>query len=118
MRRFFWYTACMTDLIHKKCVVCEVGGKALTASEAHIFMEHVPQWMLATDAKQISRTFTFSDFAQALEFTNKVGQLAESEGHHPDIFLSWGKVTIQLWTHAVGGLSENDFILAAKIDKI
>lgn len=108
----------MSDLIQKKCVPCEVGGKALTADEARVFTAHVPQWTLATDAKQIIRTFPFKDFAQALQFANKIGEVAESEGHHPDLTVSWGKVTVVLWTHAVGGLSENDFVMAAKVDKL
>ncbi len=78
----------------------------------------VPLWSLALDSKSISRAYTFKNFAEALVFVNKVGALAETEGHHPDIALSWGKVDRTLSTHSIGGLSENDFILAAKIDSI
>lgn len=81
-------------------------------------MAEIPAWTLANDYLSISREFTFKDFKDALVFTDKVGALAESEGHHPDIALSWGKVGISLSTHAIGGLSENDFILAAKIDQL
>jgi 4a-hydroxytetrahydrobiopterin dehydratase len=70
------------------------------------------------EGNHLERTFRFSDFLSALQFVNEVGDLAEREGHHPDIFLSWGKVKITLYTHAIGGLSENDFILAAKIDTL
>lgn len=108
----------MTDLVQKKCIPCEVGGSALTPEEARTLMTQVPQWTLASDAKQITRSFTFKDFAGALQFTNKIGAIAEEEGHHPDLSVSWGRVGVVLWTHAVGGLSENDFILAAKIDQI
>lgn len=81
-------------------------------------MGQVPGWTLATDGKQITRTLLFKDFAQALQFANKVGDIAEAEGHHPDLHVSWGRVMVELWTHAVGGLSENDFILASKINNI
>jgi len=70
------------------------------------------------DQCKIEKTFTFSNFAKALAFTNKIGELAEQEKHHPDIYLAWGKVKVSLWTHKIDGLSENDFILAAKIDQI
>lgn len=108
----------MTDLTTKRCVPCEVGGPPLTRHEAEVLLQQVPDWALGEDGKKISRTFTFKDFAEALHFTDRVGAIAETEGHHPDIHLSWGKVTIELYTHAVGGLSENDFIVAAKIDRI
>lgn len=108
----------MTELIQKKCVPCEVGGSALTLDEARTLLAQVPQWTLATDAKQITREFSFKDFAEALAFANKIGEIAEAEGHHPDLTVSWGKVGVSLSTHAVSGLSENDFILAAKINQI
>lgn len=108
----------MTDLIQKKCVVCEVGGASLTPDEVQTLHAQVPEWTVAEDSKQISRMFTFKDFASALKFADKIGAIAETEGHHPDLHVSWGKVLVELWTHAVGGLSENDFILAAKIDQI
>jgi 4a-hydroxytetrahydrobiopterin dehydratase len=108
----------MTDLIQKKCIPCEVGGPAFTSEEARVLMKQIPQWTLADDAKKITRSFTFKDFAGALQFADKIGALAEEEGHHPDLHVSWGKVVVDLSTHAVGGLSENDFILAAKIDAI
>ena len=106
------------DLAQKKCVPCEVGGKPLTKEEARTLLEQTPGWQLDEDAKKITRNFKFKDFKEALAFTNKVSALAEAEGHHPDMLLKWGKVAIELSTHAVKGLSENDFILAAKIDTI
>jgi len=108
----------MTDLTQKKCVPCEVGGLPLALDEARTLMAHIPQWSLAADGKRISREFSFKDFARAMRFADKIGEIAEAEGHHPDLQISWGKVIVELQTHAVGGLSENDFILAAKIDKI
>lgn len=108
----------MTDLAQKKCVACEGTETPFNKMEAEILLKQVPQWQLSDDAKNISRRFRFKDFAQALSFTNKVGAIAESEGHHPDIELGWGKVGITLTTHAIKGLSENDFILAAKVNEI
>ncbi|MBP6860021.1 MAG: 4a-hydroxytetrahydrobiopterin dehydratase [Candidatus Pacebacteria bacterium] len=106
----------MSELARRKCVPCEGDFPALTKAQAGDFLPHVPGWEMNVEAKEISRDYTFPDFAEALAFVDKVGALAEEEGHHPDIVLSWGKVGIRLSTHAVKGLSENDFILAAKID--
>jgi len=90
----------------------------LTIQEAKMLMKDLNGWQLSPGVKKISKEFKFKNFAEALAFTDKVGAIAETEGHHPDIALSWGKVGITLSTHAIGGLSVNDFILAAKIDKI
>ncbi len=106
------------SLAEQKCVPCEGGVLPLTIQEAETLMKDVPGWTLADGAKKIEREFTFKNFAEALAFTNKVGAIAESEGHHPDLTVKWGKVGIELSTHAIGGLSVNDFILAAKIDSI
>ena len=106
------------ELSKRRCIPCEGGFPALTPDQAGDFLPHVPEWKMNAEATEISRTFKFSDFAEALEFVNKVGELAHEEWHHPDVALSWGKVTIRLSTHAVKGLSENDFILAAKIDTL
>ena len=108
----------MSELTKKHCVPCEGGVFPLARQESEPMMREVPRWALAEDALSISREFTFKNFADALAFTDKVGALAEDEGHLPDIALSWGRVGIQLSTHAIGGLSENDFILAAKIDQL
>lgn len=104
------------SLTEKRCVPCEGGFPAMTREQAQDLMEHVPGWKLAGDGKSISREYAFKDFKEALAFTNRVGTLAEEEDHHPEIELSWDKVTVELTTHSVGGLSENDFILAAKIN--
>ena len=90
----------------------------LTIPEAQKLLEEIPSWTLSPGVKSISKSFKFKDFAEALLFTNKVGAIAEQEGHHPDIGLHWGKVDIELTTHAIGGLSVNDFILAAKVEKL
>lgn len=106
-------------LTDKKCVACEGGIPPLTEAEIAVFKPEVPAWEVSPDQKAISRQFTFKDFKEALAFVNKVGALAEEEGHHPDIKLfEYKHVLISLWTHAIGGLSENDFILAAKIDTL
>ena len=82
-----------------------------------MYMKEIPQWEIIK-GKQISRTWLLKDFVQALKFVNSIGKLAEKEGHHPDILISYNKVVLDLWTHSIGGLSENDFILAAKIDQV
>ncbi len=104
------------DLGSKKCQPCEGGVAPFTRAQAEQYLEQVSGWQLAEDAKRISKRYKFPDFKRALDFVNQVGALAEDEGHHPDIMLSWGKVNLELSTHAIGGLSENDFILAYKID--
>lgn len=111
----------MSDLTTKKCVSCEGGVPALTMARAKLFLQQTPGWELKGDKEgnKISKTFTFKNFKMAIAFVNKVADLAESEGHHPDMLIfSWNKVTITLWTHAIGGLSENDFIMAAKINML
>lgn len=106
-----------SDLKHKKCVPCEGGVKPLTPDEYGAFMRQEISGWTDIDQKKIQKEYTFKDFAEALAFVNKVGAIAEGEGHHPDIFIhDWNKVTLTLWTYAIGGLSENDFILASKID--
>jgi 4a-hydroxytetrahydrobiopterin dehydratase len=100
------------------CVPCEGGMLPIDKVSAEVLIKNIPNWAISTDGLSIHRDFKFPDFKTALEFTNAVGAIAESEGHHPDIELSWGKVGITLSTHAIGGLSGNDFILAAKIDVV
>jgi len=104
------------DLLNKKCVPCEGGMPALTKDEAEKYLAQTLLWKLDAEAKKISREFTFVDFKETMKFVNKVADIAEAEGHHPDLHVFYGRVEIVLWTHAVGGLSENDFILAAKIN--
>lgn len=104
-------------LTDKKCVACEGGIPPLTAIEIATFQPQVPLWKVSDDSLSIYREFVCKDFKEALSFMNRVGALAEEEGHHPDMNLfAYKKVLITLSTHAIGGLSENDFILAAKID--
>lgn len=105
----------MEDLKTKKCRPCELGGSPLSQLEINEFAQQISdQW--ETSNNKIKRRFTFADFKEAIDFVNQVAGLAEEEGHHPDIHVSYNLVDIELWTHAVDGLSENDFILAAKID--
>ena len=102
----------------KKCVPCEGGLLPLTKNEAESFMENIPGWDLSSDGDKISRRFEFNNFVASLDFVNTLGSLAEEEGHHPDISFGWGYCKIKIFTHAIKGLAESDFILAAKIDKI
>lgn len=108
----------MMDLIKKKCVPCEAGAAPLTKEEAEKYMQQVKDWHLSGDAKHISKEFRFENFLEAMAFANKITIVAEEEGHHPDLSISWGRVGVELSTHAIKGLSENDFIVAAKIDRI
>jgi 4a-hydroxytetrahydrobiopterin dehydratase len=105
-------------LTEKKCTACEVGGVSLTEPDIVTLMHELGGGWEAREGKMIVKTFSFSDFKQTMAFVNKVADLAEEEGHHPDMRVSWGRAVIELSTHAVKGLSENDFILAAKIDKL
>jgi 4a-hydroxytetrahydrobiopterin dehydratase len=107
-------------LSDRNCVPCRGGVPALRGSaltEIHQQLSHPAEWRIINE-HHIIRTFKFSDFKSALAFVNRVGELAEQQGHHPDILLAWGKVEITLWTHAVDGLTESDFILAARIDQL
>lgn len=107
------------DLTQKHCVPCEGGTPPLPDQKEDELKTHISQWLLVRDGThKITRQFKFENFKEAIAFVNKVADLAESEGHHPDIKIVWNKVQLDLFTHAVGGLSENDFIMAAKIDKI
>lgn len=101
-----------------RCKPCEGGMPPATREEAEILLKRVRDWKLSADGKSISKEFKFKNFAEALAFANSVGAIAEEEGHHPDLYVAWGKARVELTTHAIKGLSENDFILAAKIDAI
>ena len=110
----------MSDLLEKKCVPCEGGIKAFDISEIHKYQKKVDGWDINKDNKNVyslQKKFTFKDFIQSQLFVNEVGKISEEEGHHPDISFGWGYAIINITTHAIEGLSENDFILAAKIDK-
>ena len=107
----------MTTLADKQCVPCKGGVPPLKGNDLKKFHQDVPSWTIVNE-HHINREFKFPDFVQALAFVNKVGAVAEEQGHHPDILLSWGKAGITLWTHSVDGLTESDFIMAAKIDRL
>lgn len=107
----------MSELASKICVPCRGGVPPLGGQELEALAKEVPQWRVV-DGHHITRAFSFPDFRQALAFVNRVGELAESQGHHPDIALSWGQAKITTWTHKIDGLTESDFILAAKIDAL
>lgn len=105
-----------TELTEKKCEPCNKGTAPLKG-EALSKMKHElsDDWKVVNE-HHLEKEYSFKDFKEALDFTNRVGSIAEKENHHPDIFLGWGKVKLDLWTHTINGLSENDFILAAKAD--
>lgn len=107
----------MSDLASKTCVPCRGGVPALKGAELATLKKQLPGWEVVNE-HHLHRRFDFPDFRQALAFVNKVGELAEEQGHHPDILLTWGKAEITIWTHKVDGLTESDFILAAKIDQL
>lgn len=107
-----------SGLAQKTCTPCRGGVDPLTRDEAEELRKQAPEWGLVDDARKIERTFRFKNFREAQTFVNAVGDLAESEGHHPDITFGWGYATISLYTHKIKGLHENDFIMAAKIDRL
>ncbi len=109
----------MSDFITKKCVPCEGGTKPLPRAKVEEYLAVVPGWRAGTDFKKIEREFVFKDFVSAVGFFNKLATLAESEGHHPDLTLySWNHLKVELSTHSIGGLSDNDFIVAAKANQL
>ncbi len=103
-------------LIQKKCVPCEGGVPPLNKMQAGDYLKETPGWEIMEDGKKIKREFKFKSFKEAIVFVGKVAELAEEEGHHPDFHIFYNCVVLESWTHAIGGLSENDFILAAKIN--
>jgi len=108
----------MEDLTEKHCIPCEGDTIPLTIRQAEEYLAQAPGWELRKDAEAIAREWKFKNFKEAMAFVNSVASLAESEGHHPDIHVSYNRVQLELSTHAIGGLSGNDFILAAKLDEI
>jgi len=106
----------MNPLSQKKCVPCEGGVSKLSQEEASTLLKQVPGWRL--EGGKLVRVYLFKNFADAMTFINRMAEIAEAEGHHPDFTVHYNRVEAVLWTHAIGGLSENDFILAAKINEI
>ena len=107
----------MEQLADKKCIPCTGVVPALKGKALEKLHQQLPLWDVA-DEHHLVREFRFSDFKQALAFVNQVGEIAEAEGHHPNILLTWGKAEITIWTHRIDGLTESDFILAAKINRL
>ena len=110
----------MTDLLNKKCVPCEGDAIPFDISEIHKYQKKVDGWEIIQNDKKVyllEKKFEFKNFLESQKFVNEVGRVSENEGHHPDIMFGWGYAKINITTHAIEGLSENDFILAAKIDK-
>jgi len=111
----------MNNLKDKKCAPCEGGVIPFDISEIHKYQKKVDGWDILQDTKKkffLNKRFNFNNFTKSQEFINKVGKISEDEGHHPDISFGWGYAEIKITTHAIEGLSENDFILAAKIDQL
>jgi 4a-hydroxytetrahydrobiopterin dehydratase len=109
----------MNQLTQMKCIACRKGEPTVTDEEIAEFRPQVPDWNMIEigGIKRLEKVFKFDNFVHALAFTNKIGELAEEEGHHPALLTEWGKVTVSWWTHKIGGLHRNDFIMAAKSDQ-
>ena len=109
----------MSSLDIMRCTACRGGEPPLSRGEIEEYLPQVPEWKLekTNGTYYIERRFSFPDFARALEYTNRVGEIAEQEGHHPSILTEWGRVTIRWWTHKIKGLHRNDFIMAARSNK-
>ena len=110
----------MSKLNELKCVACRSKEPTLSDLEIIEYLTEIPSWLVreVNGIKHLSRIYNFSNFIQALKFTNQVGEIAEQEDHHPTLVTEWGRVTVDWWTHKIGGLHKNDFIMAAKTDKL
>ena len=111
----------MTELFNKKCIPCEGGMSGFDITEIHKYLKMVDGWEVKADESEtyyLIKNFKFKNFLESQNFVNKVGEIAETEGHHPDIWFGWGYAKIKIFTHAIKGLHESDFILAAKVDRI
>ena len=107
----------MSELSSKQCVPCRGGVPPLQGDEIQRLLSQLSGWEVVRE-HHLKKNYSFSDFAEALKFVNRVGEIAEEQGHHPDICFGWGKVEVTIWTHKIDGLTESDFILAAKIDEL
>ena len=107
----------MTDLAEQTCVPCRGGVPPMEADEAERLRAELDDAWNVVEAHHLERAYEFPDFAAALAFTNAIGEIAEEQGHHPDIQLTWGRVGVEIWTHKIDGLTESDFVLAAKFDR-
>ena len=107
----------MSDLAKKTCIPCKGGVPPLKGTKLDDLLEKLKNDWKIIKEHHLEKEYSFNNFKEALDFTNKVGELAENQGHHPDIFLTWGKVKLTIWTHKIDGLTESDFIFAAKADK-
>jgi len=105
-----------SDLASKTCVPCRGGVPPLSMDVASRLMEQLDGWQF--EQGHLAKSYHFPDFAGALEFVNKIGAISEQQGHHPDVYMTWGKVSLEIWTHKIDGLTESDFILAAKFDEV
>ena len=108
----------MTALAEKDCIPCKGGVPPLKGNELDKMSNELNGGWRVVDEHHLEKEYKFKDFLEALAFTNRVGQLAEAQGHHPDIYLAWGKVKLTMWTHKIDGLTESDFVFAAKADKL
>ncbi len=111
----------MSELYKKKCIACDGGIPAFDLKDIHIYLKKVDGWDVKSDENNyfyLFKEFKFKNFLESQNFVNKIGNLAESEGHHPDITFGWGYCNIKIFTHAIKGLAESDFILASKIDRV
>lgn len=106
----------ISDLASKHCVPCRGGVPPLKGEALRPYAEQLPDWKIVEE-HHLLKTFSFPDFKSALDFVNRVGEIAEAEGHHPDLYLTWGRVDVKTYTHKIDGLTESDFILAAKVDR-
>ena len=107
----------MTELAERQCVPCRGGVPPMKGDEIKNYSEQLPDWQVVNE-HHLQKTYRFKDFRETLDFVSRIGSLAEEQGHHPDICFGWGKAEVTIWTHKIDGLTESDFVLAAKIDKL
>jgi 4a-hydroxytetrahydrobiopterin dehydratase len=107
----------MAELSERQCVPCRGGVPPLKGDEIKNFLRQLDGWQVVNE-HHLEKTYQFNDFRESLHFVNRIGELAEAQGHHPDICFGWGKAEVKIWTHKIDGLTESDFVLAAKIDKL